>query len=179
MMKKLLSVSLAFAMIAALLCGCGLFAEETDDDGGKSDGNSRDPIKVTDSYTYKDPTDLDFDVRYVIYCDENSEAVAFMADEGMMAIYIVIYGKDGKPVRHHTIEVYDTAENTQAATDTYNGYGYGAVIADEDPTVLYYLQEGDELEATILGYIGFGEMKDDSIESYVESMHESWGGVLQ
>lgn len=179
-MKRILCAILAIAMTAALLGGCSLFADESNNnDGEKSDGSSRDPVQITDSYTYEDPADLDFDGRYVIYCDETTSGVAFYADAGMKAIYIVIYGKEDKTLRHLTIEVYDTAENAKAAADSYNEWDYGAVIADADPTVLYYLQEGDELEAEIMSYIAFDMMTDDSFESYVDAMHESWGGVLQ
>lgn len=61
-MKKMLCIMLSLIMVLGLLSGCdSLFT--SGDEGGAAGGSTGD-IKMTDKYTFTDPTDLTFETRY-------------------------------------------------------------------------------------------------------------------
>ena len=86
-MKKMLCIMLSLIMVLGLLSGCdSLFT--SGDEGGAAGGSNGD-IKMTDKYTFTDPTDLTFETRYALYCDENSAVVSTAASYGVKAMYSV------------------------------------------------------------------------------------------
>ena len=60
-MKKMLCIMLSLIMVLGLFSGCdSLFT--SGDEGGAAGGSTGD-IKMTDKYTFTDPTDLTFETR--------------------------------------------------------------------------------------------------------------------
>ena len=177
MTKKLLSAVLAFAMMTALLSGCSLFAT---DDGNGPQGGSTGGIKMTDSYTFNDPTDIQFEKRYVIYCDETSPMVSSGADYGMKATYDINYADaDDAPVGSYSFIVVDTAEHAQAVIDLYASQGSTMTATAEDPCVLYSFTDGDAMEGTLLMYQSVGMITETTVSAYVEFYSGSVGGTVQ
>ena len=87
-MKKMLCIMLSLIMVLGLFSGCdALFT--SGDEGGAAGGSTGD-IKMTDKYTFTDPTDLTFETRYALYCDENSAAVSTAAGYGVKAMLIAL-----------------------------------------------------------------------------------------
>lgn len=89
---------------------------------GDDKENSKD-IPITGSYTFKDPEGLDFDIRYVLVCeDKNASAVktvADMAKADIVSVYEILYVKNGKAVAEY--KCYVAADDAQAKkiADTY------------------------------------------------------------
>ena len=177
MMKKLLSVFLALAMMTAALSGCDLF---TSDSGNGGNSGSAGAIKMTDSYTFNDPTDIEFEKRYVIYADENSPMVSSAADYGMKAMYSIIYANaDDAPVGSYDFMVVDTAEHAQAVIELYATQGSTLAAREEDPCVLYGFTDGEALEGAFVAYLSYGMITEATVSSYVEFYSGSIGGTVQ
>ena len=176
-MKRKMSIALVIVMIVSLLSGCSLF---TSGDNGDNAGGSTDPIKMTDSFTFNDPTDIEFAKRYVIYADETSVMVASAADYGMKAMYSVIYAdSDDAPVYSYDFMVVDTAEHAQAVIDLYASQGSTLYVRDEDPCVIYGSTDGDALTGAFVAYQSYGMISDATVSSYVEFYSASIGGSVQ
>lgn len=174
MKKNLLSVlTLAAAM---LLAGCSLFASG---EGGEGGSGSTGGVKMTDSYTFEDPADLDFDTRYVLCCDENTQMISSVPDEyGVTASYSVIYAKDDAPVADYEFFVCDSAEHAQATADMYASQGMTLTAAESDPCVIYSATDGDTFEANLVTYQSYGVISEATVSAYVTFMQTTTGGKL-
>ena len=103
-MKKMLCIMLSLIMVLGLLSGCdSLFT--SGDEGGAAGGSNGD-IKMTDKYTFTDPTDLTFETRYALYCDENSAVVSTAASYGVEYCPLVFPGFSDRNM-HPDHTVYD------------------------------------------------------------------------
>lgn len=171
MKKKILFVVLAAAMTAMLLTGCSLIATGNGDDGNSSDFPA---VEITDSFSFENPSDLDFDARYVLYFDENSNSVSAQADEyGMLAYYVILYAKEEQPVGRYEFYVCDTAENAEnwLADEIYTTSGREVKIVDDDATVMQSLTTADgieELEAQIILCETAGIISEATVSAYVD-----------
>lgn len=177
-MKKMLCVMLSLVMVLCLMSGCdSLFAAGGETTGAEAGGNE--PVKLTDKYTFEDPTDIEFDKRYVIYADENSVMVSSAKDYGMIAVYSITYAKEDAPVCGYEFMICDTAENAKKVIDLYAAQGTTLTAAKEDPTVLYAKSDGETLEASIMVYQSYGMIKEATVSAYVEFYATSIGGTIQ
>lgn len=176
MTKKLLSAVLAFAMMAATLSGCGLFTSGGDE-GGPS-GSAGD-VKMTDSYTFTDPDGLEYETRYVLYCDENSNMVATAASYGMKAMYSIMYadGKDA-PVGYYEFMICDTPENAQAVIELYAAMGSALTALEEDPCVIYSSTDADSIEAMLISFQAGGIISESTVSAYMEYYKTYTGGTI-
>lgn len=176
-MKKLLCVVLSLAMSATLLSGCSLFATNTGDAG--SEGSSG-AIEMTEKYTFEDPADLEYAKRYVIYCDENSTAVAPAKDYGVTAMYSILYADENdQPLGDYEFMVCDTEENAEAVIDLYTSFGSALNTAEADPTVLYSSSDGDTFTATLAIFQSQGVISAATVSAYVEYFAGYSGGTVQ
>lgn len=168
MKKKLLSLILTAAMTATLLTGCSLFASG----GGNNSKSSQFPaVKITDSFSFENPSDLDFDARYVLYFDENSSVVSSrVADYGMLAYYVILYAKEDKPLARYEIYVCDTAENQEKwlSEGDYSTSGRVTEILDADATVMQSYSDADTLEADILLCETVGIISEGTVSAYAD-----------
>ena len=129
-MKKTLCLVLAVLMVMTL-ASCGLF---TSDDGKEGPSGSKGEIKMTDSYTFTDPSDITYEKRYVIYGDENSVFVSSAADYGMVAVYSIVYANaDDAPVVSYDFMIVDSAEHAQGVIDLYAAQGSTLMARDPPP----------------------------------------------
>lgn len=177
MKKRLICAVLTLTMAIALLSGCSLFATG---DGGEKDSGVE-PVKLTDSYAFADPEDLDFDSRYVVVCDENSVVVSSdtMVTYGVQKSYYVVYGKEDQTVALYDFYVCDTAENAQGLLEFYVNDGNNIIqIAEEDATVLRDVTDPDKLAATITMLADAGLMSGTDAKAYAEFCVASYGGML-
>lgn len=176
-MKKMLCVMLSLVMVLCLMSGCdSLFAaggETSGDEGGN------DPVKLSDKYTFEDPTDIEFDKRYVIYCDETSPMVSSAADYGMKASYVIYFAKEDAPVCSFDYYVCDTAENAQKLIDLYASQGSTLTVCEADPTVVFTSSDGDTLEGVLLMYQSYGMIEEATVSAYIQFMATSVGGTVQ
>lgn len=177
MKKNLLHMILLGLMIAALLSGCSLFASS--DGGDSGSGGSSGAVKMTDSYSFEDPADLDFDTRYVLCCDENSQMISSVpAEYGIRASYSIIYAKDDAPVSGYEFYVCDSEEHARATVDLYASQGMSLTAAENDPCVLYSTTDGDTLEANLVTFQSYGMIDETTVSAYVAFMQTSMGGTI-
>lgn len=177
MMKKFLRTALLAALVFSLAAGCSLFASGDGKDGGA--GGSSGAVKMTGSYTFEDPADLDFDTRYVLYCDENSAMLSNIpAEYGIIGYYSIYYAKEDAPAGSYDFFVCDSAEHAQAAANLYAGQGMSLTAAEEDPAVVYAVTDGETLEANIIMMQGVGAIKDTTLSGYVDFMKTNSGATL-
>lgn len=177
MKKKLMYIALMTLTAAFLLSGCSLFATSDGKEGGNS--GSSGTVKMTGNYSFEDPANLDFDTRYVLYCDENSLVISQIpAEYGILASYSIIYAKDDAPVADYEFFVCDSAEHAAATADLYASQGQTLLEAEGDATVLYSFSDGDTMEATLVSIQSFGMISEATVSAYVTFMQSSTGGTL-
>lgn len=158
-MKKLLPAILAVALLIAALSAC------SNSDDGKN--NSPDTsIKMTDTYTFKDPADLEFANRYVAYGDETCVPVG--NTPGMLAMYDVFYADtEDAPLCNYKYSVFDTAENAKAYADGRAEIGFEVTIVEEDPCVMYIYSDGSGIAGSIDMFYGSGAIEEATVKAYV------------
>ena len=179
MKKNLLKAILLTLTAAVLLSGCSLFATSSGDSGNGGSGGSTGAIKMTDNYTFEDPADLEFDTRYVLFCDENSVMISSAPEEyGIKGSYSIIYTKDDAPVMDYEFYVCDSEEHAQATVDMYAAQGAALTAAEGDPCVLYSTTDGDTFEANLVMFQSYGVLNEATASAYVEFMQTSTGGTI-
>lgn len=178
MKKKILSVAVLTLAVSLLLSGCSLFAAPDNTDGTENGGSSG-AVKMTDSYTFEDPAELDFDTRYVLNCDENTQMISQVpAEYGIKASYSIIYAKDNAPVADYEFFVCGSAEQAQTAADFYASQGQSLTAAEGDPCVLYSIADADTFEASLVALQSYGIISETTVSAYVEFMQTSTGGTI-
>ena len=183
-MKKILCAVMALVMLAAMLVGCG---STSNNGGNENPGNtpsdpetvSYEPVKITEKYTFEDPTDIEFDKRYVIACNENSPMVAAAASYGMSAAYTILYAKEVAPVAQYDFMVVDTEEHAQGVIDLYASQGTALKALDDDATVVYASSDGDTVEGSIVAMQSAGVISETTVSAYVEFYSQTIGGKVQ
>lgn len=176
MKKNFLRAMLLTLAAVFLLSGCSLFASGGGDSGK---GGSSGAIKMTDSYSFEDPADLDFDTRYVLHCDENTAIISSVpAEYGILASYSVIYAKEDAPAADYEFFICDSEEHAQAAADMYASQGQTLTAAESDPCVLYSTTDGDTFEANIITFQSYGMIDEATVSAYVTFMQTSTGGTI-
>lgn len=199
MMKKILSAVLAFAMMVTMLSGCSLFTTEGGQESSNPQGGeesnapqggqeSSDPqsgqeadtsIQMTELYTFEDPAELEYETRYVLYCDENSNMVATAASYGMQAMYSVMYADaDDMPVSYYEFMICDTPENAQAVIELYAAMGSSLSVAEEDPCVIYSSTDADSMEAMLISFQAGGIISGTTVSAYLEYYKTYTGGTI-
>ncbi len=176
-MKKLLCAILTIAMTAALLSGCSLFSSGDGDDSNS--GSSTDPVKMTDSYTFTDPSDIEFEKRYVVRIDETSGLIQQLYSEELKGIYGVFYAdaNDG-PVVGYEFMICTSPESVQEITNRFASGGLTLIATEEDPLVLYYITDADGLEANMVSYVASGLASEAVVSAYAEAYASTQEGTL-
>lgn len=180
MKKRLLALVLTAAAALTLLSGCSLFAVGGDGESG-SDGSST--VKITDSFTFEDPADLEFDARYVLRYDENSAMVSGQAAYGMLAYYVILYAKEEQPVGRYEFYVCDTAENLSRwlEDEQYSMGGRTVETVEADAAVMQTAatQDGiDELEGQILLCEAAGIIREATVSAYADFVVSSGAALV-
>lgn len=181
MMKKILCAVMTLVMLAAMLTACGSTSgnEKPGNEPSGTETVTYDPIKITEDYTFEDPTDIEFDKRYVLACDENSPMVSSAADYGMTAAYTIIYAKEDAPVASYDFLVVDTEEHAKALVDLYATQGSTLTAVDGNPTVLTSSMDGDTMEGTLVAFQSYGMISEATVSAYVEFYSQSIGAKVQ
>lgn len=127
------------------------------------------PIKMNDEYTFTDPTDLEFDTRYVYVGHESSKLLTDMKNFGYQAtiMYEILYTKDGEVAGEYQ---YFVCEDETMAADLTAFFESQGQTVTQDGAVLYAFSDADKLLAFIMTYEGMGELPDETPESYLKFM---------
>lgn len=178
-MKKILCAVMTLVMLAAMLTACASNSNNGGNEPADPETVSYEPVKITENYTFEDPTDIEFDKRYVITCDETSPMVASAASYGMSATYTILYAKEDAPVAQYDFMVVDTEEHAQGVIDLYASQGTALKTLDDDATVVYASSDGDTVEGSIVAMLSAGMISEATVSAYVEFYSQTIGGKVQ
>ncbi|MCI8640069.1 MAG: hypothetical protein HFG41_13260 [Coprococcus sp.] len=134
-------------------------------------------LAMTDSYTFTDPQDLDFDQRFVLVGEAGCKLLTDMGNMGYNAdkMYEILYAKDGVPVGEYQYFVAPDEENAASLAEFYKSQGQNITV---EGNVLYAYSEGDVIEATIVTFASTGTITDETPEAYIEMM-KSFNGLME
>ena len=162
-MKKVLAILLGLVMVTSF-AGCSLF-------GGSSEAAiTTGDIKITDSFTHTDPTDIEFESRYTLYSGDNQELIGWYKEDGynFLREYFVLYGdKDDVPVLNYIYYVFETDEDANKYVEDSKQYydNLDDFNLEVKENVVIMINDQDELNNIIDGCISMGVM-DDTTASY-------------
>lgn len=178
MFKKLTTLLLVVCMLVTA-AGCSMFA--SDDGAGKGDesksGTEDQGVKITDTFTHQDPTDIEFDERRILEYPKENDYVTTMNDQldvKATAAYMIIYAKDKKVVGHYEYIVCEDEEHAEKLTKIQSDYVQNVKT---EGNVSYFSKTGDALESEIASNISMNMMADDTIESYINFFVGSFAAV--
>lgn len=139
-------------------------------------GVAYEPIQMADDYTFTDPTDLDFDTRYVYMGYEECKLLSDMKNFGfdVTAMYEILYTKGGEYAGEY--QYFICPDETMAADLTAYYQGQGQNVT-QDGKAVYAFSDGETLLATVMTYQGMGMIPDETPESYLNFMAEFNGLV--
>ncbi|MFQ6878271.1 MAG: hypothetical protein ACLRS1_00595 [Oscillospiraceae bacterium] len=174
-MKRKLIAMMLCVLVVSIFGGCGLFTSSDSDEGTGGDQTQQQEeqedfsIPMTDTYTFTDPEDLEFDTRYVMTGDENCKLLSDMKNFGFTAsaIYDIVYALDDKPVREYQ---YFICPDETSAADLAEYYTSQGQQVTQEGQILYATVGGDQVEAMITLYSSSGSMSGDTVEDYVDFM---------
>ena len=193
-MKKILCMVLALLMCAAMLAGCnsdkntgsttstpGTSAPENGEPGqsGNEDpAPAGEGIEITDNYTFTDPTDIEFDTRYVLYYGPDNALVMASADHGVLAEYTIIYAREEKAVAEYTLYVCDTAENAQGLYNEMESYALTPDLAEGDDAVIVIYSDEYALEANLDIFVMGELLTDTKASTYADFYIDYYGAEM-
>ncbi len=190
-MKRILCIALALLMCATMLTACGPSSndDQTEPNPPETSGKDEKPgestpapsgegVKITDAYTFTDPTDLDFDARYVLYMGPENPVVAMAADSGLTAQYIILYAKEEKALASYNLSIFDTAESAKANAEAMAAMGTTMNPVEGDDTVMYSYTDADAMELVIGSLNGAGVIPDTKASSFAKFQVEMNAAVL-
>lgn len=188
MKKKLISI-LMCAMIGTTVIGCG----SSDKDGSKEAGSKTESeadregetqaidkdfsLQMTDSYTFTDPQDIDFDQRFVLKGDESCKLLSDMANMGYpaTAIYDIVYANDGAAAAEYQYFVAADEAGAASLAEFYTSQGQQIT---QEGNVIYAYTEGDTLKASIATMASMDTITEETVEAYIEMM-KSFNGLVE
>lgn len=129
------------------------------------------PFKPTSAA--KDPTDIQYDTKQVLTSSGAYSFTDSSLESGMKVRTDVIYGYQGKAVAHYTYYEYSTKEGADKLMEFSEG-NFFTVPERISDTVVMEKQVGQALADTISLYIGYQVMQDDSYDSYVTNVENSY-----
>lgn len=183
-MKKRLISMLMCMMLGVLLIGCsgGNDSDSKKEDGGEPESSEEQAIdkdftlQMTDSYTFTDPQDIDFDERFVLVGDENCKLLSDMSKMGYSAsnMYDIVYVNDGTPAGEYQYFVTPDEASATSLAEFYTSQGQQIT---QEGNVIYAYTDGDTLEGSIVMMAGTGAISDETPEAYIEMM-KSFNGLV-
>lgn len=163
--KKLIAAVLALTLCVAMAACTTPETDPTKATEATQPGKDS-SIVMSDSFTFSDPTDLDFDARYVYFGDETSTVISNMAAAGYKALkmFEVLYTKEGKVAGEYQFFVCADEEAAKAVADFYKLQG---MTLEQSGAVVYMFNNADTVEALIMTYAGMGMLADEKVETYL------------
>lgn len=188
MKKRLISIMMCM-MLGVLLIGCsggndsGSEKEDSEVQDSEAPESSKEQtidkdfsIQMTDSYTFTDPQDIEFDERYVLVGDESCKLLSDMSKMGYSAsnIYDIVYVNEGTPAGEYQYFVSPDEAGATALAEFYTSQGQQVV---QEGNVIFASVDGDTLEGSIVMMAGTGAISEETPEAYIEMM-KSFNGLV-
>ena len=167
-------IAMRFCVLAvSVFGGCGLFTSGDSDEDSAGDETQQQEVQedfsipMTDTYTFTDPGDLEFDARYVLTGDENCKLLGDMKNFGfsVSAMYDIVYALDDKPVREYQYFVCPDETSAADLAEYYTSQGQQVI---QEGQILYATVSGDQVEALITLHTSSGSMSGDTVKDYVD-----------
>lgn len=185
MKNRLISIIMCI-LLGVVLIGCsgGSNSSSEKEDGGKEQESSEEQtvdkdfsIQMTDSYTFTDPEDLDFDQRFVLTGDESCKLLSDMSNMGYAAsnIYLILYAQDGTAVGEYQYFVTSDEESAAELAQFYTSQGQQITQTEN---VIYAYSEADTIQAAIIAFASMDTISDETPEAYIEMM-KSFNGLVE
>lgn len=162
-MKKMISMFLAAIMVLSL-AGCSMFSN-----GSSADQSGKGDIKISDSYTHKDPEGLEYATRYA-FCtapDDPYITEGFQEEYGidMVKQYMILYAdKDDKALCQFDYYVAKDAENAEKTMEV---LGDDLFTVEGDVCVGYYDEE--IVQMIIDMNMQYGSLSENTASAYAQS----------
>lgn len=183
-MKKRLILIMMCMMLGVLLLGC---SDGNDSSPEKEDSEAPESskeqtidkdfsIQMTDSYTFTDPQDIEFDERYVLVGDESCKLLSDMSKMGYSAsnIYDIVYVNEGTPAGEYQYFVSPDEAGAAALAEFYSSQGQQVV---QEGNIIFASVDGDTLEGSIITMASTGAISEETPEAYIEMM-KSFNGLV-
>lgn len=182
-LKQLLCLILALVICISLLAGCGDSGMEAtnppannNEPAGDSNtaGGASAPslteggLQVTDSCTFPDPADVEFDTRYALYFGPTNEAVAMLADTGMQNYTILIYAKEEVVKSMYTVYSFDTAEHAAKYAEDSKANDTEFILVEGSETVGYTATDEASCAMIVSAIQSSGAMADTNASSFAD-----------
>lgn len=130
-------------------------------------------IKMTNSYTYTDPSYVDFDTRYVLYGDSKCNMARAGSAQGQkcIAAYEILYAKNGKATgefKYYVMASKSDAQNYEKYLGKYYNDSAGNMKCARVEDVVYIYQKGDYVQKTYIDlYAKQGTISEATPEAYL------------
>lgn len=170
-MKRTLNLILAIVCILAMsLTGCGLFSNESTETGSGD-------LKLTESYTYKDPEGLEFEKRYAFTSGESqdvAEGYKSMYDVDCLSEYVFIYAnKEDATVTQLDYWVLKTEEDAAKFVEAASIFGNGSM--KQDGCIVWDTYDAEGVKDLILMQQQYSGLSSDKCSDYAQFIKESYG----
>lgn len=121
----------------------------------------------------QDPEGLEYDTKQILTSGGGYSFVDSSLENDMKVRTDVIYGLNGKVVAHYIYYEYNTKEAADKLANS-SGNFYSEPPVRLSDTVVLDMQDTQTVNDTIQAYIGYGVLDDDSFDSYVANVEESY-----
>lgn len=121
----------------------------------------------------QDPEGLEFDSKQILTSNGTYSFTDSSLEKDMKVRTDVIYGLEGKVVAHYIYYEYNTKEAADRLVNS-NGNFYCEPPVRLSDTVVLDMQDTQTVNDTIQAFIGYGVLSDDSFDSYVANVEESY-----
>ena len=175
MKKRIISLVVVATMLVLALTGCGIFGSGN----GADENTPSDGVKITDKFSLVAPEGLDYDKAYVVKVEPSPDNIVgdYNAENGMLALYVVVYAKDDAAVGEYNVYVLPDQAGVDYMIDEAGEGVY--TIPEEDPYVLTYFNDKDAVTANITMYQGYGMLNDPcTAADYAEVCADMYGGYI-
>ena len=145
--------------------------------GAKESGS----IKMSDRYTFSDPSNISFDKRYVLYGDSKCTPARAIASTkyNCKGVYVVLYAKDGKAMGEYKCYVMNNESDAQGLTAKLSEYyDGGGMSCGHWNDVVYIYSDGNYVQTSINTYYKQGSIKSATPEAYL-GMGFYFGGMSE
>lgn len=178
-MKKIMVTVLVVAMLLSMTA-CSLFGDgEGGSNGGNAASDGQSEIKLSDSFTHKDPTDIEFDKRYVLYSAQNAELLGYYKedyDAEVVEQFFILYGdKDDAAVRSYDYYVCATEEDALKLQESINEFGGNATVEGD---VVICVTDKDELKDMLETYVGLNVLEGTTASEFAQANKEQFSELV-
>ena len=167
-MKKFVSVCLAL-VLSLSLTACGLFSTGKPESGKDKGGD----IKITETYTHKDPEGMEYAKRYAYTSGKNVpelvEDFKEYYDVDFVEQFMIIYAdKDNKPLAQYEYYVLTDEEQAKKCIDALGGE------FTQEGNVAVMVSDAEFTQMMIDMNIQYGSLTENTASAYAEFMKEGY-----